>query len=372
MVICFNATREAKVALDALVETGQFSDTSEVISMALVNYHVIQRAVTENREMLHASLSPAAKQPSSAAQPAVVEGTRPERPEVLPSPVPREIPRLFQLAEDRPSDEDLLSIDTPKADYKSVSPKEWLFGQWNRFLPAKATSRAMLNIMRDHRSGLPVNDAANKISYAACDLGDYLRMLDARYITRAREQFVSAAFPSTTHSGAESRLRYGNQFVGTIKQGKLIGLPGALRLVAHDSAKDPNLRLTKAGAEFAAMRNPLLDSGTTGPTEKFTEDEIRFLLQHIQACVPEEVSAFVAIIDAISEGANTPDKMDAFLRLRFGFKDEAEMTATFLSTQRTGAISRLADLGLVYREKTGLRVTYMVSHPGKCFRSQIS
>jgi hypothetical protein len=27
---------------------------------------------------------------------------------------------------------------------------------------------------------------------------------------------------------------------------------------------------------------------------------------------------------------------------------------------------------LVYREKAGIRVTYTVSHPGKCFRSQIS
>ena len=120
------------------------------------------------------------------------------------------------------------------------------------------------------------------------------------------------------------------------------------------------------------MPNPVLDPGSTAPADKFTDDEIRFLLQHIQSCVPEEVSAFVAIIDAINDGANTPDKMDAFLRARFDLKDEAAMTATFLSTQRTGAISRLADLGLVYREKAGLRVTYTVSHPGKCFRSQIS
>jgi hypothetical protein len=165
-------------------------------------------------------------------------------------------------------------------------------------------------------------------------------------------------------------LRYGNQFVGIIKQGKLIGLPAALRFIAHDSAKDPNLRLTKAGAEFAALPNPVLDPGLPG--DKFTDDEIRFLLQHIQSFVPEEVSAFVAVLDAIIDRANTPDKMDAFLRARFGLKDEAAMTATFLSTQRTGAISRLADLGLIGREKAGLRVTYTVSHPGKCFRSQIS
>jgi hypothetical protein len=369
MVICFNATQEAKRALDSIVETGQFKDMSEAISMALVNYEVIQRAVKENRDVLHADVSPAPKSPPATAQPAPVDASRPERVGAPGQQVPRQIPSLFQLAEIRPNDEDLLSFEPPKRDYKTLSPKDWLFGQWNRFLPAKATSRALLNIMCEHRSGIPVNDAANKISYAACDLGDYFRMLDARY-ARRREDSISAAFPSTTHSGGESRLRYGNQFVGTIKQGKLIGLPAALGFVAHDSAKNPSLRLTKTGAQFAAMPNPVLDPGLTG--DKFTEDEIRFLLQHIQSCVPVEVSAFVAIIDAINDGANTPDKMDAFLRARFGLKNEDAMTATFLSTQRTGAISRLADLGLIYREKAGLRVTYTVSHPGKCFRSQIS
>ena len=339
--------------------------------MALVNYEVIQREVEENRDVLHTDMSPTRESPPATALPDIIDATRPQRSSTHGLETPRQIPSLFQLGDSRPNDEDLLSIEADRTDYKTLSPKDWLFGQWNRYLPAKATSRAILKTMCERHSGFPVNDAANKISYAACDLGDYLRMLDARY-ARRREDSFSAAFPSTSHSGAESRLRYVNQFVGTIKQGKLIGLPAALRLVALDSAKDPNLRLTKAGAHFAVLPNPVLDPGLTGPAVKFTEEEISFLLQHIQSCVPEEVSAFVAIIDAIDNGANTPDKIDAFLRLRFGLKDEAAMTATFLSTQRTGAISRLADLGLVYREKTGLRVTYSVSHPGNCFRSQIS
>ena len=369
MVICFNATQEAKRALDSLIETHQFKDTSEAISMALVNYEVIQSAVKENREVLHASAPRPPQSASTNAQGAVAEASRPEQVTAPGLQLPPQIPSLFQLAEVRPNDEDLLSVEAVKTDYKTLLPKDWLFGQWNRYLPAKATSRALHNIMCEHHSGITVNDAANKISYAACELGDYLRMLDSRH-ARRREDSVSAAFPSTTHSGGESRLRYGNQFVGALKQGKLIGLPAALRFVAHDSAKDPNLRLTKAGAHFAGLRNPVLDPGLSG--DKFSDDEIRFLLQHIQSCVPEEVSAFVAVIDAINDGANTPDKMDAFLRARFGLKDETAMTATFLTTQRTGAIARLADLGLVYREKAGLRVTYSVSHPGKCFRSQIS
>ena len=233
MVICFNATQEAKRALDSLIETNQFKDTSEAISMALVNYEVIQLAVKENREVLHAD----DQRPNHHHHPrrTVADASRPERVGAPGPQVPQQIPSLFLLAEIRPNDEDLLSVEAVKTDYKTLSPKDWLFGQWNRFLPAKATSRALLNIMCEHHSGIPVNDAANKISYAACDLGDYLRMLDARY-ARRREDSVSAAFPSTKHAGGESRLRYGNQFVGTIKQGKLIGLPAALGFIAHDLA----------------------------------------------------------------------------------------------------------------------------------------
>jgi hypothetical protein len=326
MVICFNVTSEAKKALDSLIQTGQFRDISETISMAIINYEVIHKAVKENREVFHADISTAVPLPPAAHLPVPSATGAPS------SQLSKQIPILFQLREARPNTEDLLPVQTTPADYKTLSPKDWLFGQWNRFLPVKATSRALLNIMYEHHFGIPVNDAAGKISHAACDLGDYLQMLDVRR-SRGRGESVSAAFPSTTSRGAESRLRYENQFVGSIKQGKLTGLPGALRLVAHDSAKNPNLRLTNAGAQFAALPNPLLDPSVPG--DKFTDDEIRFLLQHIQSCVPEEVSAFVAIIDSINNGADTPDKMDAFLRARFGLKDEAAMTATFLSTQRT-------------------------------------
>lgn len=49
-----------------------------------------------------------------------------------------------------------------------------------------------------------------------------------------------------------------------------------------------------------------------------------------------------------------------------------DITKTCLSTQRTGAISRMVDLGLVAREKSGLRVTYLVTQPGQDFRSQLT
>jgi hypothetical protein len=63
--------------------------------------------------------------------------------------------------------------------------------------------------------------------------------------------------------------------------------------------------------------------------------------------------------------------VDKCLRQRFNLPTEQAITKTFLTTQRTGAISRLVDLGLVAREKEGLRVTYIVTQPAKDFRAQI-
>jgi hypothetical protein len=65
--------------------------------------------------------------------------------------------------------------------------------------------------------------------------------------------------------------------------------------------------------------------------------------------------------------------VDDFLCKRFDLQVMAkaekpnEITETFLTTQRTGAISRMVDLGLVAREKTGLRVTYVLTAQAKNF-----
>jgi hypothetical protein len=272
----------------------------------------------------------------------------------------------------------LATTDSTQAGTKDAPPRDWMFGQFNRFLPAKATCRALLNLQRENPKGTLVSDASSKIAFAACRMGDYLRELDRR-LGHNREVALAAAFPSTEYHGAESRVRFGSQFVGNLKQGQLTGLPAGMKLLGHDGAKDPRLLLTQAGGQFALLRNPILDGGPEAGREKLSEAEVRFLVEHIRKHIPQEVSAYVAIIDGIKEKANTPQKLDEYLCRRFQLRvvekaDPAkrdEITKTFLSTQRTGAISRMADLSLLWREKQGLNVSYVVSHSGWCFRSEI-
>lgn len=377
MVICFDATLEAKRALDALLETGHFRDTSEVISMALANYEVLQRSVSSGGPPVGGDAHRASIENSwPAAQQAFSKGSS------KPASTQPQIPQLF-LLNSRPA-EDVKLASMPAATKHvatSLPPPQWLFGQYNKFLPVKASCRAMLNLLRERPGSVALSEAVEAISQAAWELGDYLYALDQR-AGHPREDSCATAFPTTVSNGAVSRIRFANQFVGNLRQPKhaegqpketkFTGFPAALRFMVCSGAKSPALQLTIAGAEFALLPNPILDSSQAQPNQKFSEAEIRCLLAHIKRFVPEEASAHSAILDAIQSGANTPEAVDAFLRQRFNLPTEQAITKTFLTTQRTGAISRLVDLGLVARDKEGLRVTYLVTQPGKDFRAQIN
>lgn len=371
MLICFHATTEAKNALDSILETRHFRDISEAISMALVNYSALTRAVAQGGQIFTPAL-PA--DPTAAA--GFATEPRPARPAT--SWEQPAIPEVFAL---KPVALDSLKLlNAPQAlatDANNVPPACWLFGQYNKFLAPKATCRALLNLALESPAGLSVAEASNKISYAACILGDYLLRLDQRLQSK-REDAFAAAFPSsaTADGGGESRVRFGNQFVAHTRQEQLGGFPAALRLLALDG-KELRLSLTKAGAEFAMLENPVLDCVDAAPTRKFSRSEVDFLLSHVLKMVPEEVSAYLAIFSAIATNANTPEKIDMYLCDRFNLrvveraKKPTEITATFLTTQRTGAISRMVDLGLITREKAGLRVTYHITASGTEFSKTI-
>jgi hypothetical protein len=375
MLICFNATVEAKNALDTILATRQFCDISEAVSMALVNYQLLQQTVPQGGHIFPAAVpTPGTDSPATDRAPAnrLTGQATFSRPTIIARTVVLEIPEVFALKAKTADGMSLLA--TPSVSDTGAAilpPARWLFGQFNKFLPVKASCRALFNLLLENPAGIPVAEAANKISHAACGLGDYLKALDDRLQAR-REDAFAAAFPSSTiEGGGESRLRFGNQFVANMRQNQLGGFPAALKFVAIETAKEPRLSVTKAGADFALLQNPILDAPGTPVTRKLTVEETEFLLAHIIRSVPEEISAYASILDAIQSGANTPDAVDKSLRQRFNLPTEQAITKTFLTTQRTGAISRLVDLGLVAREKEGLRVTYIIAQPGKDFRAQI-
>ncbi len=377
MVICFDADTEAKRSLDALMSSGRYKDFSEAISVALASYEAIQRSMARGPSNGDVSMELGEKSGTST----VVEGS--VRARNISALGPR-IPDLLFLNTTATSGIKLANVPPSKSAPKDFSPAEWLFGQHNKFLPVKASSRALLNLLRQNPGGVVLSEAVEEISQAAWEFGDYLYMLDER-AKRLREDSFAAAFPVSAGNGAVSRIRFGNQFVGDLRQPKQLegqrtetqfnGLPSDLEFFSCSDGRSPLVTLTTAGAEFAVLANPILDkSGNEMPQHKFSEEEVSFLLGHIKIHVPEEVVAYLSIIEAILAGANNPEGMDRFLcdrfNLRLATKAEKpnEIKQTFLTTQRTGAISRMVDLGLVTRQKEGLRVLYSVTDLAKEFR----
>jgi hypothetical protein len=124
---------------------------------------------------------------------------------------------------------------------------------------------------------------------------------------------------------------------------------------------------TKAAWEFAALTNPVLDSADDSSASKFSAEEKAMLLDHIASSVPVEAFAYHAILETIRNGDNTPGKIDAVLKSFVSADRAQELSQSFLASQRSGAVSRMSDLGLVERRRVGIRVSYAVTHEGVAF-----
>src|SRR5262249_8999313 len=165
-------------------------------------------------------------------------------------------------------------------------------------------------------------------------------------------------------------LRYMNQFIVSVNSnGQLSGLLVGLKLANRLSGPKSPVGLTNPGWEFARLPNPILDDGSEGLDAKFSPDEVQFLLRHIRESVPAERSAYQKVLEAIESGNKAPESLDAAL---FVLKSkDRDVTPAFLSTQRSGAISRMSDLGLVVRERSGVRVEYAATDLGREFLSSL-
>jgi hypothetical protein len=147
----------------------------------------------------------------------------------------------------------------------------------------------------------------------------------------------------------------------------MTGMLVDLKLVNHDKHKSPRILLTEPGWRFAQLSNPILDGSDRESGSKFSAEEMEFMLSHIAVAVPVEDFAFKATLSSITSGSDTPEALDAALKKYLPVRKEKPFTDAFLTTQRAGVISRMADLGLVSRNRSGSNVKYLVTIRGEQF-----
>lgn len=366
MIICFDANQETHATLEELKESGGYADYSEVIRFAVQNLAVLQRTVREkgaivfddrnSRDVVNDDVK--SRQGAAAELPSLVPG--------VPRPFARRL--LLQRAAVRPV---VPAADLQAASASTVPIDKWIFGQFSKLLPAKATVRALANyLVVENLDTAPLIRVAPLIAADATKLGDYLASVDAR-LRLDRDQALAFGFPTTGENSDKSRLRYANQYVAAVnRDGVASGLLVNFKLANITDAGSGLLGLTSAGWNFAILPNPILDVAISRPESRLSDEERDFLLVHIKSCVPVENSAYRTVLRAVADGINTPDELDDHLRSFVSQDREKPITGEFITTQRSGVVSRMVDLRLIERSRVGPRVSYRCTEAGDLYLRQ--
>jgi hypothetical protein len=394
MIVCFNCTAETKDDLDHLLSVGAYRDYGEAIAAAIRNQLLMEKEVGGKGAIVIGSpaVVPSALREAAEKQqpPETVESRKPTAPGPLQRPArkitpkaaangraslmtitkPPTIPALFHL--DGFPDQTPAGLAELPGDmwaHGQVVPLDrWVLGQQNRLLPAKVNARALSRLFLENPKGLPIGPTAERIANQAALLGDYLSVLDEAR-GNSRDDALATAFPTTADEADKGRLRYANQFVAyQNSRGELSGLMVDLKLVNVALQRKERLIVpTSAAWEFARLPNPVLDGAPNGNAQKFTPEERSMLLRHIASSVPVEAFAYRTILEAVRDGHDSPDKIDAALRIYVAPDRAEKLTPSFLASQRSGAISRMSDLGLIERQREGVRVSYALTEDGRSF-----
>ena len=406
MLVCFRCAPETKDRLDTLVASGAYRDHGEVISAAVMNLVLMEKEFASNGQVVidgstsgngDGEATPgerptvsqqnrrkkrAVKKKSPQKKPKVGKSMGRKEPTEAKTPVAAakeelmkrpHIPRIF-LRDALPDAEPRGLADLAGdmwAHGQEVPLDRWVLGQFNRLLPAKVNARALIHLFVREKGGLEIARAAEMVATEALNLGDYLAAIDEERKV-ARDDALATAFPQRRKDPEKGRTRYANQFVVYQNgRGELSGLMIDLKLINVEICRrERRIIPTHTAWDLAQMENPILDGAGNGAVQKFSDQERAFLVEHVLRGVPVESFAYRVILETVMQGDNTPEKIDGALK-KYVSQDRAEqLSQSFLTSQRSGAVSRMSDVGLIERHREGVRVIYGVTKQGEQFLSQ--
>lgn len=258
---------------------------------------------------------------------------------------------------DQPTFKDLQLWGKPKDESQL-----WMWGQINRLLPIKVSLRVLTNSAGGSSGWMDLETVSKTAADVAHQFGLHLLERDGRE-GRLHGEKLSAAFPLGENS-EKSAKRFSSQFIGYItKEGRFGGSLPFLRMASLKKEKDKEwIGITKAGAEFANIENPILD-GDLKSSHSFGPMEVDFYLDHITKNVPGEKQAFASILKIIADGITDRESINQALKKMV----DSSWSDQVLGTQRAGAMARMNELGLIDRKKEGVEVIFSISVRGKKF-----
>ncbi len=368
MILQFRCPPDLKAKVDELVKKGLYPDFSTFCLVALENQLLLEDGAalpSQRREEFKDERAGDRKRAAGiASSRRGVAAPRPARVNGIPQEVMlSQVPDVAPLA----LREHVASVFSPAA---AVPVNRWLLGHYNRLFPAKVSCRALVNLSKNGKASIVLDEIAPLISEVAAQVGGYLRALDAE-LKSHRDDSLSIAFPEPGDGGAKGRLRYQNHFVGHMVKGQQEGLLVGLKLAVLEVKRNrPVILPTHAGWAFARLPNPILDGDSNQP-QPLGEQEIEFLLGHIQQSVPVELFAYKLLLSLIGRGHDTPESTNQGL---MEYVDAAKLSGdveVYIATQRGGVLGRMKDLQLIHRERIGTSFRYHVSDRGAAFLARV-
>jgi len=358
MLVTIRVTSQLKESVDQLVQTGHYPDFNTAAVVALENLVVTEQEHASPNE------NPSARVPKPrATQYAVEQATA-----ITPASDEGDTRVSCFLWSGTPQKAKELVHDFPPDRFArgdKVPVERWLFGQQNRLLPLKVNARLLLAQIAAFKIQPLLNEVADEVSALAADATTALQRIDQQR-DHKKEDLLATGLPAPDSD--KSKQRYADQFIASENSaGELSGMLIDWKLATVERKKGKTyLYPTPACAEFADLANPLLDVTTIPPViTKFSEDELSWMLRHLAEYVHIESFAFAILLKGIQAGANDPTSLDAHLRQSGALADNKRTSDEFVSTQRAGALSRMADLDLVRRIRNGVRITYATTPRGE-------
>ena len=236
----------------------------------------------------------------------------------------------------------------------------WLWGQINRIFPIKVGLRILANMQQQKGDFILLRDFNKQAAEIARGFGRQLEKIDNQ-LNRRRDERVSTALPIGENE-EKAVSRYICHFLAVKRPiGYLDGAMVRLKFVNIQSRneKEDFIGLTKVGLEFAKLRNHVLDENLQSE-KTLSDEEADFYLTHIRNQVPEESNPIKTILHIIKNGASTITEIDREIK-----KIKPGWTDVVITTQRSGALGRMNELGLLEKNKRGVKVTYRISEKGK-------
>lgn len=275
--------------------------------------------------------------------------------------VPKDVPeigaqvRFFSSA----SDHKPVTLPEPK-DEDLAGTLFW--AQFYRILPIKVVGRVLHSLTQD--ALVSYADYGREAVQVASGMYGLLRSFDAALGLRQGEKF-STSFPRRSQ---KSLNRFADQFLPYVrpKDRRLDGFLARLKFAnVVDVGGEYEVGLTLDGAEFMALHNPVLDDDPPG-RRSLSASEVAFLIRHIHRRLPAEYRHMIALLEAVAEGATTPESLDMAMGVFYrNLNDFAKgWSEKHIKAMRGGVQSRLRELGLFETDYEGRTATYCLTSEG--------